>query len=170
MREYARLIDNNIIINNSKKYGSLKLAIILFIVFPILFLIYLYMSTTMIGGDLVKAISEDPLLNIAFIIAMLNPFCGYMCKIILRDLDEGKDKEVIKVNLLILTIAQIFIFNVIGVILLSITLYRNFKWNSINKKYIISMVNDKYAILRIASSSVIFLICLFCLFITLKLK
>lgn len=169
MREYSR-IDSKSISNSSKKYGSLKLAMILFVIFPILFLIYLYMSTTMIGGDLVKAISEDPLLNIAFIIAMLNPFCGYMCKIILRDLNEGKDKEIIKINLLILAIAQIFIFNVIGVILLSITLYRNFKWNSINKKYIITIVNDKYAISRIASSSAIFLICLLCLFITLKLK
>ncbi|MGG7077135.1 hypothetical protein [Clostridium sardiniense] len=170
MREYTGMIDSKSITDNAKKYGSLKLAMTLFIVFPILFLIYLYMSTTMIGGDLVGAISEDPMLNIAFIIAMINPFCGYLCKVILKDIDEGKDKEVIKINLLILTIAQVFVFNIVGVILLSITLYRNFKWNSISKKHIVGIINNKYAISRVASSSSIFLIYLMCLFITLKLK
>ena len=63
-----------------KEVFILKTVTIFLKITPVLFLIYLYIISRISGGEIFAPVIEDMNMTIAFITAMLGPFCGICCQ------------------------------------------------------------------------------------------
>ncbi|HEY5525228.1 MAG TPA: hypothetical protein VIK26_07830 [Clostridium sp.] len=107
-----------------KEVFILKTVTIFLKVTPVLFLIYLYIISRISGGEIFAPVIEDMNMTIAFITAMLGPFCGICCQNAYDNLKENKNRLFAKIILLAIALSQVILLNIIPFCGIAYVLYK----------------------------------------------
>lgn len=124
-----------------KEYKVLDTSVIIFMLFPFLFLAYIYFIGS---GDIIGFISKNPKVTISFIGAMIVPFVGIGLKNIKKMLINEK-LDVALVSLILLLLSQIFFFNIIGIVAIGFLSFKIGKSRGIRIKGIGEKVKGEYS-------------------------
>lgn len=152
--------------NAINNYKFLKLATGVFLISPLVFMSYVYYNS---GGDIGKVLVANPMLNISFIAAMASAFCAVVCRSILGDLRGNKFVETSRLQLILMLIAQIILFNLLGITLVLVTLINSFRWRDVTIKSILGNCKKEKSYGKFIGVSMIVFLSLICLFVTLRL-
>ena len=107
-----------------KEVFILKTVTIFLKITPVLFLIYLYIISRISGGEIFAPVIEDINMTIAFITAMLGPFCGICCQGAYDNLKENKNVLFAKTILVAIALSQIILLNLIPFCGIAYVLYK----------------------------------------------
>lgn len=102
----------------------LKTVTIFLKITPILFLIYLYIISRISGGEIFAPVIGDINMTIAFITAMLGPFCGICCQGAYDNLKEKKNVLFAKTILVAIALSQLILLNLIPFCGIAYVLYK----------------------------------------------
>lgn len=149
---------------NLRVYKLLDISVFIFMVFPFLFLAYLYMLS---NGDIVGIISKDARLTLGFISAMTIPFSGFVCKSIKQEIIDSKDGNLILGKLGILLIAQILIFNIVTLALVLFIFLKVYKQLNTDLKSLPIYISKNIS--QFIGVFLILLLSLFCFILGFKL-
>lgn len=154
-------------VRNNNEYKILKLAIGIFLISPLAFIMYISYST---GGDIAGALARDAMLNVTFIAAMISGFSALICRGIFKDLKAGKAVETAKVQLILILIGQVLLFNFIGIALIIAILITSFDWKKNNIKDLFKNFKKENLYSKLIGSSMILGLAFICLAITIKIS
>lgn len=106
--------------SNARISKIINLGIVLFTVYPFIFLAYMYLVS---GGDVINHITKNISVTVSFISTMLMPFIAS----ILRNFDVlmQKDKEqTCFIKLIVLLVSQVILLNIPACVILGLIIYR----------------------------------------------
>lgn len=95
---------------------------IVFLAIPFLYLLYLYVQSTILQKDIVSLVSINPVLNIYFLMMMISCFTGYqMLKI--KRIIRNMHINIVIMNFLIVLVSQIFSMNIMMIVGMILVIY-----------------------------------------------
>ncbi|MGL4572033.1 MAG: hypothetical protein ACRCVJ_13330 [Clostridium sp.] len=142
-------------------FTFLNIAKWIFYIVPAAFLIYIYIMIINSNMAFETLITENPLVTVTFINAMLDLFCAWVIKNGMDELKAGNNKHAVKASLTLIGVAQILAGNIIASGFIFLGLY---KLKESSKENIFKMYrreiskSSKAAILNLAGSIVILMI------------
>ena len=107
-----------------KEIFILKTVTIFFKITPVLFLIYLYIISRTSGAEIFAPVIEDMNMTIAFITAMLGPFCGICCQSAYDNIKENKNVLFAKTILAVIALSQVILLSLIPFCGIAYVLYK----------------------------------------------
>lgn len=152
---------------NNNEYKILKLAMGIFLLSPLAFMIYISYST---NGDIAGALAKDTMLNVTFIAAMISGFSALICKGIFKDLKARNAVETAKIQLILMLIAQVLLFNFIGIVLITAILITSFDWKKNSIKGLFKKFKKEKLYSKLIGSSMVLALALLCLVITIRIS
>ncbi len=120
--------------NGLKDTKNLKLLIYaknLSVIITLIFLIYFVLQINVYKGDVQRLFLEAPTNVIGFIASLVNLYIWFELNTMIEDIKSAKNIETIRLKLIIMVIAQVILFNLVTVTLLTLSLVKYFKWKDV---------------------------------------
>lgn len=119
-----------------------KYARAMFIIVPIIFMLYTMMTVNFSSSDLEKLFIENPVIVAGFAICLANLFMWYAMGILLGYAQENSHVETIRFHLVLMAIAQFVLLNYISLAFLVLGLYKYLRWNEFSIKTMFQEIKD----------------------------
>ena len=130
---------------SNESYRWINISMFFCLSVPLIFLTCLYVISIISGDSVFNPVFMDSKLTLAFIISMIEIFCGYVCNRSVKALKDKKDIDSVKRNLMIIAISQGLVANVFGLVLVGFAIIKTFKIKSFKdldiKKIVTSKIN-----------------------------
>lgn len=107
-----------------KRYKMLEISKIIFLVMPILYMLYVYYNCSVLNKTFEEVILQSPIGAITMINACVSPFCSYVIWKSIENLMAGKESSIILSSLIIVVCGQILVGNFLGAGVLAIGIYK----------------------------------------------
>lgn len=120
-----------------KKYGEFKMAKFaqyMCIAMVLLFLAYFGLLATQTKGGMKELLSTNLFITTGFIVCVVNLYVFYTLKRLLGNLENFEYIEATRMEMLIIAIAQLLLFNYASAALLIYCLIKYFKWQGFHIK------------------------------------
>ncbi len=164
----VHMISSNNKINPLNKYYNI--AKVLLILAPFMSLMYLSMVSARIGFSILQAIQQDPKLTILFLVSMINPFIAYLLIFIQRKIDDYGDVSYAVTNLVMFTIAEIMLQNILYISLFGFILYKTLKTYKVTIKDSFKEKLSDGFLMTISGSLIVIALAGICLFATIRIN
>lgn len=152
-----------------KEVFILKTVTIFLKITPVLFLIYLYIISRISGGEIFAPVMEDMNMTIAFITAMLGPFCGICCQSAYDNVKENKNMMFAKTILVVIALSQIILLNLIPFFGIAYVLYKLHDGFKIDFNKLKMQLKEKKSIQSSVISLVTIFVAIVCAYVRIKL-
>ncbi|RDY29366.1 hypothetical protein CHL78_001315 [Romboutsia weinsteinii] len=157
-------------INLKKSQVFFNAGIVFSILTPMIFMMYMYFQSINAGSNIYKLIFDNPITTIAFIIAMIQPFCALMVKTAVNDIKENKHKSLSQLVICTIAVIQIMVGNIAGSICLWIGIFKiDNKEKNIFKDFK-KLLKNKEAKIRMVGCIFIVFVSLLCVFLKYSIK
>ena len=103
-----------------KLFKIINFSIMFFMVYPFIFLSYIYMVSS---GEVVLYITQNTEVTIGFVSTMIMPFIGCILRGFKENLEQKKEIGCF-IKLFVLLISQVILFNIPACVLLSIIIFK----------------------------------------------
>ncbi|SFD06131.1 hypothetical protein [Clostridium uliginosum] len=162
--------------NNKKKkkvvkreLSILKIVTIFLKVTPIFFLIYLYITSLTSGEKILTPIINNPSITIAFIAAMLGPFCGICCEIAGNNIKEKNNIIFSEILLGTIALSQLIVLNIILAGVIVYIMYKSYDGSKINFNNFKDGLKEKKNLRGLIISIFIVSISIICTYLMIKI-
>ncbi|MEG0329804.1 MAG: hypothetical protein RSC10_05500 [Longicatena sp.] len=118
-------------VRNLKYLKFAKYACLFLIV---MFLIYVGAMSASMNISFEELMSKNAVVIVGFMICTANLYVWYILKHFLTDIENYEHIESIRINLIVLSIAQVFLLNYISAGLMILSLVKYFQWNQFSFK------------------------------------
>lgn len=115
-------------LNVMKHYHYLKYAHMACILIVVLFLLYTASLTQIMQISYQELISQNAIVITGFVICMANLYIWYVLKSFLKQLQIPEHIESIRMNLIMMALAQLVLMNFISAFLMLLALIKYFQW------------------------------------------
>ncbi|WP_242834559.1 hypothetical protein [Clostridium pasteurianum] len=144
-------------------------AILLFAITPFIYLFYSYMGAIKTGASFQQIIQQNPGNIVVLLIAMINPFIGYLLIFMNKRIQKG-DIAYAVVNLSVLIIAQLILKNQLYLILLGLLLFKTLKTYNVSLIDCFKNKWNKKFFVTISGGIVVLTLVGICLFATIRIS
>jgi hypothetical protein len=155
--------------NEKKEVFILKTVTIFLKVTPVLFLIYLYVISKINGGEIFTPVMLNINMTIAFITAMLGPFCGICCQVAYDNLKVNHNVLFAKTMLVVIALSQMILFNLIPFCGIAYVLYKLHDGFKIDFNKLKIQLKEKKSIQSSVISAFTIFVAIVCAYVRIKL-
>ena len=116
-------------LKKTSDFKMIRFARYICIAFVLIFLFYVSLLVSTVQGDFAKLFETNLFVTVGFIISALNIFIWYLLKLVNSNLEDYKNIDSCKVQLILVSVTQIILFNYACAALTIFSLIKYFKWN-----------------------------------------
>lgn len=165
--KYKSKNKNNKTLNIKKSEQFFKTSIVLSIITPLVYLLYMYLQSVNTGTDIYSVIFLNPTNTVIFIISMIQPFCAYMIKNAISDIKEGKNYSISQLTIYIMFASQIVLGNLITGVCVGLGIYKTQNKDKEVLKKSVEELKDNNVKVKIIGCALILISCILCSYINL---